>query len=278
MAESPLASVAIPAHNEARVIGRTLEQLGPLAANGTLEVVVSCNGCSDSTADVARRFTGVQVIESGVASKAAALRAADRALATLPRIYLDADVVLPRASALAVARALARPGAVAARPAIRYDTHKSSWLVRQYYSARTTMPAVMTSVWGAGMFALSASARSRFDEFPDVTADDLWIDGLVADDELQILDCPAVAVDAPRRAIDLYRTLRRVQRGKRELITVRSTTGTTVRDLRRVALAGPSGALRAAVYAGFVALARVPSPGRRQATRSTWERDESSRA
>ena len=58
----PTASVVIPAHDEAQVIGRTLRGVLDRTAAGRLEVVVVCNGCTDDTAEVARRFAGVRVI------------------------------------------------------------------------------------------------------------------------------------------------------------------------------------------------------------------------
>src|SRR5262245_58336894 len=49
-----MASVVIPAHNEARVIERGLSSLLEGARPGELEIVVVCNGCTDDTAARAR--------------------------------------------------------------------------------------------------------------------------------------------------------------------------------------------------------------------------------
>ena len=70
-------SVIVPAHNEARVIGRCLRSVTEGARPGELEVIVVCNGSTDGTAAVAGAFEGVRVIESREASKAAALNLGD---------------------------------------------------------------------------------------------------------------------------------------------------------------------------------------------------------
>lgn len=88
-------SIVVPAHNESSVIGRTLGAWVNQADPGELEVIVVCNGCSDNTAEIARRFgRTVRVIESDVASKSHALNLGDAAAVGFPRIYADADIIL----------------------------------------------------------------------------------------------------------------------------------------------------------------------------------------
>src|SRR3954470_20527395 len=107
-------SVLIPAHNESAVIARCLHNLFQGIDADDLEVVVVCNGCQDDTAAVARTCGHpLEVIDLAVASKTAALRAGDRLLRTFPRLYVDADVVLPGRAALRVLKHLARDGSVA---------------------------------------------------------------------------------------------------------------------------------------------------------------------
>ena len=285
---TPLASVVIPAHNEGGVISRCLDELLTGIEPGALDVVVVCNGCEDDTAARARSFRhDIRVLELGQASKAAALRAGDVAALTFPRLYLDADVVLPGASALAVIERL-NAGAVAARPPAAYDSSRSSPLVRSYYRARARMPAVLSSLWGAGVYGLSATGRSRFDEFPMLTADDLWIDRQFAPEEVQIVDCTPVVVAVPRRARDLVHTLRRTYRGKVENRPehgvderARGITSSALGDLRRIAASGPASAIDAAVYAGFAigGRLRLALSHRVGASHAAgWERDDSSRA
>jgi glycosyltransferase involved in cell wall biosynthesis len=283
----PLGSVVIPAHNEARVIGRSLDVLLAGFGPGELDVVVVCNGCTDATATVARSADhSVRVVELEQASKPAALRAGDVEAAVFPRLYVDADVAFPGSAARLVLARL-RAGAVAARPLIRYDTTGASAPVRSYYRARCRVPAVMSSLWGAGAYGLSAAGRSRFGDFPDVVADDLWVDRLFDRREVEIVGGAAVVVAVPRRTRDLVRTLRRTYRGKAEMASEPDArrpqaTASALRDLARLSTAGPRAALDAVTYSAFaagarLALAVVQVVGDPLAV-SRWERDDSSRA
>jgi hypothetical protein len=276
MSAQPIGSVVIPAHNEQAVIAACLAPLAGAAADGTLEVVVVGNGCTDATAALARRVPGIRVLDLPAAGKTAALRAGERLVSALPRLYLDADVVLPLASAVAVLRHLAAGGAPAARPPVRFDTSFSDPLVRRYYRARSRLPAVLGSLWGAGVYGLSAAGRARFAEFPDLVADDLWIDQQFRPDEISIVDCPPVVVTAPRTAAGLMTVLQRTYRGKAEQAdTARDTAPGTARDVGRLARSGPGGLVDATTYAGLVVAARLAYRIPRQ--RQTWERDDTSR-
>lgn len=280
--DRPIGSVLIPAHNEAAVIGRCLANLFDGIEPGDLEVAVVCNGCRDNTADTVRALgRSIAVIELDEGSKPAALRAGDRRLRTFPRLYLDADVVLPGRTARRVLGALAGQGVVAARPPFRYDTSRSSPLVRRYYRARARMPAVTHSIWGAGVYGLSAAGRARFGEYPNVVADDLFVDQHFKPGELEIIGDEPVVVVAPANIRGLLKVRRRVYRGAAEnralelVQGARSTTTSTMRDIARIAVSGFSGMLDAVTYVLITVAARIYLAFGRN---TRWERDESSRA
>ncbi len=135
----PTLSVVVPAHDEARTLGRTLAALTSAAGGETPEVVVVANGCSDDTAEVARA-AGARVVELGQASKAAALRAGDEAATAFPRVYLDADIVLTPGTLGHLAERLRRGDVHAASPSIRFDLRGSSWPVRAFYRPTPSCP------------------------------------------------------------------------------------------------------------------------------------------
>ncbi|GGK71245.1 glycosyltransferase [Ornithinimicrobium pekingense] len=269
-------TIVIPAHDEEAVIGRTLE---PLRSVAGARVVVVCNGCVDRTAEVARSFGGVEVIEIPVPSKAAALRVGDARAAEGPRIYLDADIVLTAVAVRDLIGALAGD-TLAGRPPHVFDTAGASWMVRRWYAVRKDLPSIAGALWGAGCYALSVEGRARFGDFPDIVSDDLFVDSLFTQDEITIIDTDPVVVTTPRRTRDLVRILVRSYRTQGEVQAgagggaVSSGQKTQLTDLARIVRQEPGRVLDAAVYVGLVGYARLRA---RRPPASAWERDTSSR-
>ena len=273
-------AIIIPAHNEASVIGRTLESLYPLVGEQGIEIIVVCNGTTDATADIARALHGFQVVEIPEPSKVAALNAGDRLATRWPRLYLDADIEITPGAVKSLFDALSRTsvdGQVlleAARPTARYDSSGGTALVRSYYRARSRLVSLDTNLWGAGAYAVNEVGHARFPEFPQLTADDLFVDRLFPSERKAVIRTDAVIVRLPRDAANLSRILRRGVQANAEHsgeVTTGRTAAALVRSIR-----GPLSALDATVYAGFVVAARlqVRLPGN---ARSVWERDLSSR-
>jgi hypothetical protein len=275
----PIGSVVIPAHNEAAVIQRCLDALLTGVAPGELDVVVACNGCTDDTANIVRlSWPTVRVIELAQASKPAALRAADEMLSVFPRIYLDADVILPATSARLMIESLQAGSAAAARPSISYDTSGSDPLVRSYYRARAHVLSARNSLWGGGVYGLSQAGRSRFDTYPDLLADDLFAEQWFNPSEIVIVESAPAIVTVPRRIRDLFHIARRRYTGNVQIRGLPdgppSTAPSTLHGLTSAARSGPGAAMDALVFAGIAAAVRMsiavsPPAG--------WSRDESSR-
>ncbi|MGP2439509.1 glycosyltransferase [Streptomyces sp. JW3] len=289
-----MTSIVIPAHNEARVIGRLLDSLLTGSAGGVAggvaedetDIVVVCNGCTDDTARIAaQRGPRVRVVEIPVPSKHAALRAGDDHAAGFPRLYVDADVVL---SAAAV-RALAAPltddtsGVLATAPERRIPLAGCGRRVRAYYRVWQRLPAVRAGLFGRGVIAVSKAGHARIAALPPLMADDLAASLAFGERERLVVGAAEVVVHPPRTWRDLMK--RRV-RAAVSTAQVEQRPGpeggasarTGVTDLTAMIRREPRLLPSVAVFLAAAVLARRRA---RQAIRAqdfgTWLRDDSSR-
>ncbi len=176
-------SVVIPAHNEAAVIAKTLESLSRQLSEAD-SVVVVCNGCKDNTVTVARQFEPrITVLDSPVPSKTNALNLGDAHVRGFPRIYMDADVQLSDGALDKIKAVLAEGKWLAVSPDPVMDLSGASWAVRAYYDIWLSLPYCRSGMLGAGVYALSEAGRARFDQFPDVIADDGYVRALFKEHE-----------------------------------------------------------------------------------------------
>lgn len=213
---APLASVVIPAHNEAAVIGRLLTALRSGFAPGELEVVVACNACTDDTAAIAREH-GATVVEIEQPSKIAALNAGDAAATAFPRCYVDADVVVSGEVVRAVVDVLAEPGVECAAPPFTVDLTRRPWPIRGFYAVWLRNPHLRDRYVGSGFYAFTRQGRARFDKWPAIIADDLFAKNLFHRDERRTAPTEPMVLQAPWTLRALYRRRLRIYAGNLEL-------------------------------------------------------------
>lgn len=224
-AKVPPFSVIIPACNEEAVIARCLAAiLAGQPADSEMEIIVAVNGSHDRTAELVRGAAPhAQVIEMERASKALAIERAFRLCRYPVRLVVDADVTSSYHALAATAGILVEPGVMAASPAIRIDTSRSSPLVRAYYKVWQSLPYATQRLVGGGVYGLSEAGYRRLGALPDIIGDDLYVRTRFSFEERR-----SVAEDAsgqpvytiihpPRTAIDLIRTEARRKRGKRQV-------------------------------------------------------------
>lgn len=276
-----LFSVVVPAHNEAAVLDSTLRRLCGPSSSPDLEIVVVCNGCTDDTAEIARRTAGGEavVLETPVASKAAALNLGDDAVAAFPRLYLDADISLDAEGARRLARALG-PGVLAAAPARTLDTSLAPWPVRSYLRLWADLPSVRSSLAGRGAIILSAEGRRRFGRFPELVADDRFVDSRFSPAEVRIVPEVTAVVAAPRTVGDLLARKTRVFLGNRQLEAGEAPQRRPALRLGWVGVVARSPA-RLLDLPAFLLLSLVADVRARRRYRRgdySWDRDESTRA
>lgn len=190
------ASIVIPAHNEAGVIGRLLESLPRSLRGGDVQVIVACNGCTDNTADIARTY-GVTVAEIPQPSKVAALNAADEVAVAFPRLYVDADITISRKTIEDLVDALADENVLYATPPATLDLAGRPWAVRAYYAVWQQVMRGRRGYVGAGVYALSEKGRRKFGRFPNLLADDLFVRNIFAPHERIIVDTQPTTVHCP---------------------------------------------------------------------------------
>jgi len=285
-------TVVIAAHNESAVIGRGLAALLKDAEPGEIGVLVVSNGSTDDTSGVARRAGAalgqpVETIDIAQASKIAALRAAEEALAARPattRLYVDADVLLETAVVRKLAAAVAsdqpRLGVVTAL----VDTSGAGALVRRYYGVWEALARKRVQGSGTGVLAVNEAAVSRIASWPDVVSDDEWVVRQFAADELVVVDARARQF-AARTLSALVRRRARVVNGNKQLDQrwpkPAGTAGAGVRlgELRAALRRRDVSPVGVVIYVAVTVAARALAAWRRRAgTATSWSRDASSRA
>ncbi|HEX5089000.1 MAG TPA: glycosyltransferase [Nocardioides sp.] len=278
-----VAGVVIPAHNEERVIARTLERLADGVSPGDLDVVVVCNGCTDRTATVARAAAPwARVLDVPKPSKVEAVRVGNAAGTVFPRVHLDADVAISGADVLNLVQPLREPGVLATAPQRVLVRDRSSRLVRWFYDVWEQLPQVRTGLFGRGVVAVSEEGQRRVDGLPRLMSDDLAISEVFEPGERRVVWTAFAEVRAPGTFRDLIRRRVRVATGNAQAVQAdvrRPESSTTLATLARLSLRKPSLAPRVPLFLLVGVVARLQS---RRAVRSgdftTWLRDESSRA
>lgn len=280
-----MVSVVIPAHNESRVIERCLLSLLKDAGPDELEVAVVCNGCTDDTADKARRLDDprVTVVETPIGSKVHALNLGDKHVSGFPRFYVDADIELTIAAVREVAALLnENPGIVVAAPRPIVDTTDRSWLVRSFYRIWTRMPYFRENMIGSGVYAFSKEGRSRFDQFPDLAGDDEYARLLADPDERKATKDATFVIHPPRTVDGLLKIMTRARAARYELEArfpdMQANRNTNAARTFRILVTSPSMWLDSPIYLWITLMAIVRAKKKiRQKAHKVWERDDTSR-
>lgn len=277
----PSATIVIPAHNEVFGLSRLLPLLLGSAAPGEFRVIVVCNGCSDGSADAARRHgSDVEVIELAQPSKAVALAAGGAAARAYPVAFVDADVALDTESVRGLVAFLGRPGILAAAPTRRLVRERVSGPAGWYYDIWERLPGVKSGLFGRGVIVLSEAGFRRVSALPHFISDDLAFSETFQPGERGISGDSVVSVWPARTWRSLVRRRVRVVQGNRELREaghVSKSASTSVGDLLGIVRAEPRMAARLPVFLATTIVSRLVER-RTRASRPTWMRDETSRA
>ena len=211
---TPLATILIPAWNEASVIGRTLAGLTAGLPRGSLRIIVIANACTDDTAKAARRaFPAALVLETPIPGKCHALNLGlTRAEPGRPVVCLDADLDVTAADVLTLIEPLGL-GHAAACGRMVVDASDASALVRAWVRAWKLNPYFARGKFG-GLFALSPEGVDRVFPLPNVTGDDEWVRRAFTPGEVAFVPACRFFARAPRTLAALIQTRRRSLRGR----------------------------------------------------------------
>ena len=224
-------SVLIPAHNEAKFLPRCLRSLLGQKLSQVMRVIVIDNGSVDATADVAAQWApqfeagghDLLVLHLPKGNKPAALNAGE--VVAVPggcRIYIDADVELSPGCIAKVLETLDHDSSVwMCCPAMRVAPSKS-WATRTYARTWTGLPWVSDDAIGGGFYAVSAAGRKRWDRFPNIVAEDVFVQSQFRKDERRVIREEFFQIPLPDGLADLIQVRTRWVRGNHELARLRS--------------------------------------------------------
>jgi len=217
-----MATVIIPAHNEASVIQDCLDSI--VNQPGIDHIIVPCNGCTDNTVEIVEsNYPQVVCLDIKKPSKTNALNIAEEKAKELgvsyPIFYIDADTRLSENCVQMVTQTMAdNDELLLSAPTPIINTNKSSWLVKTYYKVWTRLPYIKEGVIATCSFIVSEKGRQRFDKFADVIGDDGFIRCHFKNSEIANIEGTEIYITAPRDIYSLIKIKTRARLGNMELI------------------------------------------------------------
>lgn len=174
-------SIIIPANNEAHWMSACLEAVFASQLLEEAQVIVVANGCTDNTAEIARRYQSLAeakgwellVMELSIGDKLHALNVGDHRAKGDVRVYLDADVQVSKRVLHQIERALDRE--TPAWASGKMQMAAAGRISRSYGRFWSRVPFMAKSVPGSGLYAVNTAGRARWGEFPNIISDDMFV-------------------------------------------------------------------------------------------------------
>lgn len=275
-----MASVIVPAHNEASVIRRCLDSLVGQAGLDTL--IVACNGCTDNTAAIVRaEYPQAICLDLATPSKVNALNEAEKHVHSWPVFYIDADTTLSADAILTITQALAAdPTTLLAAPQPVIDTRHSCWPVRQYYRLWLQLPYIREGVVATCSYVITQTGRARFHEFPAIINDDGYVRCQFGREERRNIPGAHIFITAPRDLASLVKIKTRARLGNMQLTTAKLCSKADKKPYPSILLDKLLSRewLPALVYLLIASLIRLRAAWQFRSLQTyTWEKDQSSR-
>lgn len=174
-------SIIIPANNEAHWMSACLEAVFASENMDTAQVIVVANGCTDNTAEIARRYQSLAeakgwellVLELTIGDKLHALNVGDNQATGDVLVYLDADVRVSKRVLHQIERALDRE--TPAWGSGKMQMAAAGRISRAYGRFWSKVPFMAKSVPGSGLFAVNRAGRARWEQLPNIISDDMYV-------------------------------------------------------------------------------------------------------
>ncbi|WP_020560275.1 glycosyltransferase [Thiofilum flexile] len=275
-----MATLIIPAHNEATVIQRCLDSLVNQA--GVTQIIVACNGCTDNTADIVRtHYPQILCLDIAKPSKVNALNEAEKHIISWPVFYIDADTRLSDGSIQRITEEMAKGKLLLAAPEPIINTTQSSWVVQQYYKVWLSLPYIRDGVVATCSYVISQQGHERFQEFPSVINDDGFVRCQFARHERGNVQGAKIYIAAPHNLKSLIKIKSRARLGNMELASKGLCTQKEIKPyssiLRQRLLSRDFVAVLTYILISLVIRTRAKRQFKQLAS-YRWEKDESSRS
>jgi len=197
----------------------TVPKLLVATKDDRVRIIWVCNGCSDDSADMIRRFAGAQaeIIELARPGKIAALQAGDDCLGDLfPRMYLDADTWLQPGAPARLMQPLFSGEADLVAPGLCFDTAGVSRISALIGACWLSLPHGRTATF-SNVVGVSAAARALWGAWPEITGDDIFVSATVPADRKKLLSEIVATTSMPKSFAGWVRMRARWLQGETEL-------------------------------------------------------------
>lgn len=211
-----MATVIIPAHNEATVIAQCLDSIA--GQESVDNIIVACNACTDNTEKIVKRYEKVHCLELVIASKTNAINEAEKYISSYPVFYIDADTCLGPGAIREITRVMTNDRLLLAAPTPVVNVAYSSWPVRAFYRVWLNLPYVKEGVIATCSYVISREGRKRFSHFPEIISDDGFVRGHFKTCELANVASAKTYINAPKDILSLIKIKTRARLGNIQLL------------------------------------------------------------
>ena len=250
-------SVIVPVYNEALGLAQRAKALIDGLPKGC-EIMFVCNGCTDESEAILRATVGMKAkVLKTEQGKARAIRYGEAHTALLPRFYVDSDVAISGYD-LARLDSHLRDGVELVSPKIDFDLAGASWAARQLSTFWRSLPHARSAAFHH-VVGVGKRGRTRWQTFPDVIADDLFIEAQMRPSEKRIIDDVIVISCPPKGAWQWIRVRARWQQGVCQLrqLGVELPASQGQRTAILLAMSRPRTMLQASLYIAANVIARA---------------------